>query len=117
MKKIMVLVLLSLLIFFVSFKPASFGDLAISSPQGEYLYKKHCSGCHREPTRLKRVANLTYSMRNPPAAMPQFDKNKISDIDAQAIADYIHFDAAVHAVSKTSDVLNAPSTVAQRRIQ
>lgn len=116
MKKIIVSVLLSLLIFFVSFKPASFAGVAICGPQqGEYLFKKHCSGCHRNPDRLQRVEDITSRMRNPVASMPQFGKDKISDFDAGEIADYIHLGPAVRSVAKVNSALNAPSTTRQRQ--
>ncbi len=116
MNKIIVPVLLSLLVFFVSLQPASFAGVAICGPQGEYLFKKHCSSCHRDPARLKHVKDIiAFGMRNPPAPMPQFGKDKISDIEAGEIADYIHLDPVVRPVAKTNDALNAPSTVAQRQ--
>ncbi len=118
MKKTMALVLLFLLIFCVSFKPASFAGLAICGPEvGEYLFKKHCSGCHHDPSKLRRVADLASSMRNPPAAMPQFGNDKISDINVQEIADYIHFASVVQSVPKKNDILNSSATVAERGIQ
>jgi mono/diheme cytochrome c family protein len=107
MKKIMVSVLLSLLIFFVSYKPASFAGAPICGPQGEYLFKKHCSGCHRDPARLKQVEDIASQMRNPPVSMPQFGKDKISDIDAGEIADYIHLVPVDQLVAKTNSAGNA----------
>ena len=106
MKKIIVSVLLSLLIFFVSFKPTSFAGVPICGPQGEYLFKKHCSGCHRDPAKLKQVEHIASRMRNPPVSMPQFGKEKISDIDAGEIADYIHLSPVVQSVAKTNDARN-----------
>ncbi len=112
MKKIIELVLLSLIIFFVSFS-SSIISVAICGTRGEYLYQKHCSGCHRDAAKLKRVKDITSSMRNPPAAMPQFGIDKVSDIDAEEIANYIHLGPVVRSVAKTNDTGNSRS-VAQR---
>ncbi len=114
MKKFIELVLLSLFVFFVSFDPSGIIKEAICSPQGEYLYKKHCSGCHRDPAKLKRVENIASSMRNPPASMPQFGADRVSDIDAEAIANYIHLGPLARSVAKTNDASNVPSTLARK---
>jgi len=60
---------------------------------GAALFNKHCSGCHRDASKLKKDVNLVESMRNPMPPMPIFDRDKINDLDAQAIADFIRHDA------------------------
>jgi cytochrome c553 len=71
-------------IFIVIVSPA----MAVSAPSGAELYKKHCSTCHPNATRMpnKRIVE---TMRNPRSIMPTFDQDKVSDRDADAIADYI----------------------------
>ncbi len=110
MKKSVVWALL--FIFFVSFKITSFAGVPICGPQGECLYKKHCAGCHRDPDKLKRVEDIVSRMRNPLGAMPQFDKEKISDIDAGEIADFIHFSPVAQSLARTN---NAPLSSATKR--
>ncbi len=63
---------------------------APSGDSGELLFKKHCTGCHHGVDKLKRINDIVYTMRNPPAAMPKFDEEKISAQSAEEIARYIH---------------------------
>ncbi len=73
---------------------------------GEALFKENCSPCHpdggnivnpsftlhkkdREAHGVKTSKDIVGKMRNPGPGMTKFDKNTISDKDAEAIADYI----------------------------
>lgn len=73
---------------------------------GEAEFKEHCSVCHpdggnivnpaktlhkkdRDANGIKKPADIISKMRNPGPGMTQFDKNTISDTEAQAIAEYI----------------------------
>lgn len=86
----------------------SAGDLvqAASQTSGEALFKTHCAICHpnggniAKPTRtlskknrvnsgLKTENDLIKYMRKPGEQMPAFDKNKLPDKDAKAVAAYI----------------------------
>ena len=78
MKKIVSLLPLAAFIFFVLNAAPSPAGVAICGPQGEVLYKRHCSACHRDAAKLKAVKNVGEIIRNPPDVMPNFDKNKIS---------------------------------------
>lgn len=64
--------------------------MAICGPRGEILYKRYCSACHRDAAKLKTVKNMVEIIRDPPAVMPKFDKDKISDRGVKEIADYIY---------------------------
>ncbi len=77
-------------IFIVIVSPA----MAAQAPNGAELYKKHCSACHPDATRLSD-SHIVEIMRNPPSPMPTFDKDKVSDRDADAIADYIRVQHAM----------------------
>ncbi len=68
------------------------------SRNGESLFKKHCAGCHHDIDKLKRVQDVVYTMRNPPAVMPKFDEEKISAQGAAAIARYIHNEPEIQPV-------------------
>ena len=98
-------------IFLVSF--AGIGGSAEKS--GDMLFKENCASCHpnggnilnsqktlskkdREANNIVTAADIIKKMRNPGpapthpqewAGMKMFDKYKISDDDAQKIADYI----------------------------
>jgi mono/diheme cytochrome c family protein len=65
------------------------GSFSICGPQGEWLYRKHCVGCHGDPAKLGSANNIVNTMRSPLAVMPKFDKDKISDRGAEEIAAYI----------------------------
>jgi mono/diheme cytochrome c family protein len=80
-----------LIVIFISI--ASFATAA-HAPNGAELYKKHCSACHPDATRLpdERIVEI---MRNPPSPMPTFDNGKVSDRDADAISAYIRLQHAV----------------------
>ncbi len=77
-------------ILFVIFILIVSSGIAAQAPNGAELYKKHCSACHPDATRLSD-SRIVETMRNPPSPMPIFDKDKVSDRDAEAIADYIRF--------------------------
>jgi mono/diheme cytochrome c family protein len=89
-KKIVSPVLLAALILFVLNTAASPAGVSICGPRGEVLYKRHCSACHLDAAKLKAVKNIVEIIRYPPAVMPDFDKDKISDRGVQEIADYIY---------------------------
>jgi len=90
MKKIVSLLPLAALVFFALNAAPSPAGVAICGPQGEVLYKRHCSACHRDAAELKAVNNVGEIIRNPPGVMPNFDKDKISDRGVKEIADYIY---------------------------
>ncbi len=89
-KKIISPVPLAALIFFILNTAASPAGVTICGPQGEVLYKRHCSACHRDAAKLNAVKNIVEIIRYPPAVMPNFGKDKISDRGAEEIADYIY---------------------------
>jgi mono/diheme cytochrome c family protein len=99
-KKTGLLTALLALVAVVSGAGSVIAGVSICGPQGEALYKKHCSACHRDAVMLKRVANIVDIMRKPPSVMPNFDKDKISDRDAAEIADYIHQGSDSRLLSK-----------------
>ena len=88
MKKI-TLLLLILAAFFAFISHNTVGAAA-TQDAGEALFKKHCSACHPKASKLKSVTGMVNKMRNPPPYMPSFDEYKISDNEAQKIADYIY---------------------------
>lgn len=90
MKKIISPLLLAAHLFFVSGPAAHADGVAICGPLGEVLYMKHCSSCHHDAAKLKSVKNIAAIIRDPPAVMPKFDKDKLSDRGAKEIADYIY---------------------------
>lgn len=87
MHKIMLLLTLFALFAFVSLGGTG---AAATKDTGESLFKKHCSACHRRTSRLKSVKNIVATIRNPPAYMPSFNEDKISDNEAKKVADYIY---------------------------
>lgn len=93
MKKTISPLLLAAHLFFVSGPAAHAAGAAICGPEGELLYMKHCSGCHHDAAKLRSAKKIAETIRNPPAVMPKFDKDKISDRGAQEIADYIYQDS------------------------
>ena len=60
-----------------------------SQDDGAKLYKKHCISCHPDDHKLRSSRDIIFLMRNPPVVMPVFGVEKLSDYDAQAIADFI----------------------------
>lgn len=90
MKKIILLLFLAAFIVIALNPAASSAGVAICGPSGEILFKRHCSACHHDAAKLKTVKNITDIIRNPPDVMPAFEKNKISDLGVQEIADYIY---------------------------
>jgi mono/diheme cytochrome c family protein len=89
MKKTISPLLLAVLLFFVPNPAARAGGAAICGPLGELLYRKHCAACHHDPAKLRPVKNIAEIIRNPPAVMPGFDKDKITDRGVKEIVDYI----------------------------
>jgi mono/diheme cytochrome c family protein len=57
--------------------------------RGSVLFKKHCSGCHRDAAKIKLDVNIIEFLRDPIPPMPSFNNDKISDKDAQLIANFI----------------------------
>jgi mono/diheme cytochrome c family protein len=91
-EKIVSPALLAALLFLVvstAASPAGAG-VAICGPRGELLYKRHCSACHRDAAKLKAVKNIGEIIRDPPAVMPGFGKDKLSDRGVEEIANYIY---------------------------
>jgi cytochrome c6 len=91
---------------------AAVGIILVSgcSPQtgmsGEALFAQHCAGCHPdggntinsqktlhrknlESNNIKTPGEIVSKMRNPGVGMPRFDRNIITDKDANKIAKYI----------------------------
>jgi mono/diheme cytochrome c family protein len=118
MKKIIAFLLLCAVTFFAAYVPLCLAGVTICGPQqGELLFKKHCSACHHDSIKLKQVKDVIQRMRTPLASMPSFEKNKISDRDAQEIADYIYQEPVAWPVPKRNDIRNSSPTMAQRRTQ
>jgi hypothetical protein len=111
---------------------------AASQREGAALYRKHCSVCHREASKLARSGDLVESLRNPPVGMPAYSEDKLSDADVHALREYIRFaDGKAHrpapahsmpvsaavgtapvamvAASASSGTIQAPGTVKQTR--
>ncbi|KPK01626.1 MAG: hypothetical protein AMK71_04805 [Nitrospira bacterium SG8_35_4] len=99
MKKFIV-VIISL--FLAALSGAGFAE----ETTGEELFKKHCALCHPnggniirpektllkkdlEERRIKTPEDIVNVMRNPAMGMKTFPEDKLSDADAQKIADYI----------------------------
>jgi mono/diheme cytochrome c family protein len=73
--------------------------MADYASNGAALHKKHCSACHPSAARMSG-ARIVETMRNPPPAMPAFDNGKISDRDADALANYIQLEISVEFIGK-----------------
>lgn len=80
--------------------------IAVSEESGEALFNKHCTMCHPnggniinpkktlssetlKKNGIKTVDDIIKIMRNPKPGMLKFDEKKISDHDAEEIAEYI----------------------------
>jgi mono/diheme cytochrome c family protein len=85
MKKI-TLVALALIFLCAS---AAISIESASDSRGSALFKKHCSGCHRDAAKIKLNISIVKFMRDPIPPMPPFSIEKISDKDAQLIADFV----------------------------
>ncbi len=70
------------------------------------IFAQHCAGCHRngdntvnpqktlhrkdfEANNIKTPGDIVNRMRNPGVGMPRFDRNVITDKDAENVARYI----------------------------
>jgi len=62
---------------------------AAEQPDGAALYQKHCVSCHPDGSRLRLDSPLLNSLRTPPSGMPSFGQEKLSDLDARAIGEYL----------------------------
>jgi cytochrome c6 len=77
-----------------------------SGMSGDEIFAQHCAGCHPEggntvnPRRtlhkkdleadnIKTPGDIVSRMRNPGVGMPRFERNVITDRDAEKIAQYI----------------------------
>lgn len=58
-------------------------------PDGQALYAKYCSACHRDPSQLTQSAAVVELLRNPPGSMPFFSEEKLPDKAAIAIRAYL----------------------------
>jgi mono/diheme cytochrome c family protein len=76
-------------IVFFSFAVNAMAGLDAKNIDAAALYNKHCQGCHHDASKLRTDADIVESMRDPLPAMPRFDRDKINDRDALAIADFI----------------------------
>ena len=104
MKKIAagILILACLTIIVFSAVPAQ----SSSEKSGEALFKEHCSVCHPDGNNIvnpaktlhkkdlqannvKTAKDIVERMRKPGPGMTQFDKNTVSDHDAEEIAEYV----------------------------
>ena len=74
---------------------------------GAQLYRKHCSLCHADASRL-RSEELMNDIRMPPPGMPAFGDDKLSDEDVQAIADFVRFGAPFVAQPASQDTASLP---------
>lgn len=80
--------------------------IAVSEESGEALFKEHCALCHPDggnivkPEKtlssknlhkngIKTVNDIVRIMRNPNPGMLKFDEKKVSNHDAEEIAEYI----------------------------
>ena len=88
-------------VFFFVFMLISSPGMAERASNGTAMYKKHCSVCHPSAARMSG-ARIVEIMRYPPPAMPTFDNDKISDRDADAIANYIRLQISVKSICKAS---------------
>ncbi len=91
MKKSMLSLAFSIILMGSWVKTAGAVESSSAGSGGEFLFKKHCAGCHHNIDKLKRVQDIVSTMRNPPAVMPKFDEEKIPVRGAEAIARYIHY--------------------------
>jgi hypothetical protein len=82
------ILMLATIIFF-SFSVEAMADWEAKNIDAAALFNKHCSACHHEAGKMRADANIVENMRNPLPAMPRFDRDKINDRDALAIADFI----------------------------
>lgn len=71
--------------------------IAADKPNGAELFKEHCIRCHPIAA-MMTDSRIVDTMRNPKRDMPKFDKDKISDKEANAIADYIKFQISMKSI-------------------
>ncbi len=101
MKKACILILM---VFLISVSVSVYAKEGAN--KGESLFKNNCTPCHpdggniinpqktlhkkdREANNIRKPADIVSKMRNPGPGMTKFDKETVSDKDAEAIADYI----------------------------
>ncbi len=77
-----------------------------SGLSGEEIFAQHCAGCHSEggntvnprktlhkkdleADNIKTPGDIVSRMRNPGVGMPRFERNVITDRDAEKTAEYI----------------------------
>jgi mono/diheme cytochrome c family protein len=80
------LIMLSLTLLCAS---AALSMESTNDSRGAVLYKKHCSGCHGDAAKIKLSVNIVKFMRDPVPPMPSFSVEKITENDAQLIADFV----------------------------
>jgi cytochrome c len=70
-----------------------YGDISpcngASLYDGASLFQKHCSLCHTTALNVRSSGDVLDLVRTPPAGMPTFAKDRLSDGDAWAIGDYL----------------------------
>lgn len=76
-------------ILFVVYPVTALVFAGASAGDGALLYRKHCGGCHPDPLALRSTEKMVMLMREPPAAMPVFGKDRLSDSAAGAIDDFV----------------------------
>ena len=79
---------------------------AASPSDGMKLYQKHCAGCHPDAAAFKSMKNIVSLLREPPAAMPAFGEERLSNADAVALDDFIQHGA--RKTGKTNEAAAAP---------
>jgi hypothetical protein len=84
-KKSILLILLSIFVWV----PVSFSVELTKESRASLLFNKYCSACHPKASRIKLGMNIAQLIRKPIASMPAFNDQKISDTDAQLIADHV----------------------------
>jgi cytochrome c6 len=104
MKKALVVLILavSLMLFGIACQ----AEKAAEETPGKALFQQHCAACHPDggniinpdfplhkaklrEHNITKPGDIVEKMRNPGPGMTKFDKNTVSDKDAEEIADYI----------------------------
>ena len=79
--------------------PRAVEHVATQAKMGEELFNRHCIMCHRQGSKIENIrepADITKVMRNPKGSMPAFDEEKITDQEADEIAEFIFLSIIAH---------------------